>query len=302
MENNHTSSHTQKDTTTFRCPDCQLNSELPVERVQKRPDSTPHPFEYFATCPLCGSEIPEAAFMKNLYRAWLNPTGTKSPEVSAQNLPDPHDGRRRFNALKHGLFAKKAKYFPAKVGQYAECTDCVYSQECEEGGICLEITKLRMMVTRAFDSKNPELLQPLFQDIQSDMFVLLKRMMNQVMADGVALKAPVFCGSKDGPVLVKDADNKQIIETSAHPLIKAIGDLIQKNGLSLSDLQMTPKTQIDQSIALGNLAAGQTQRLTLQQMHEERKGIMEDFLAKMAGSTANRESDPIYQEQKEESG
>lgn len=292
----------QKDTTTFRCFKCYQNHELQIERVEARPDLEPHPFEYYAHCPTCKSELKEAPFIKNLYKAWLNPTGTGSPEISSKNLPAPSDPRRKFNALKSGLFAKKAKYFPAVVGRYPECDSCEHSNICEEGGVCLEISKVRMMVAHAFDSKDPAFLQPLFQDLQADVFVLLQRLILQALQDGVTLESPVWSGTKEGYVLVKDDEGNQIVQKELHPAMRAIAELLQKNGLSLADLQLTPKTQADHAAAMGNLAQAAGERVSVQEHRERMAEKADKFLKQLAGATAARDRDPIFQEHQEEAG
>jgi hypothetical protein len=297
----------QKESTTFRCGRCKQNLELPVERVEDRIDQDPHPFEYFAHCPTCKNEITEAPFVKNLYRAWLNITGTKSPEVSARNLPAPDDPRRKFNALKSGLFAKKAKYFPAKVGRYPECDGCEHSHECETIGICLQISKVKMMVAQAFDSKDPAFLQPLFQDIQADVFVLLQRLIGQALRDGAILTSPVWHGTKDSYLMVNYHDPetgklKQLMQHELHPAIRAIAELLQKNGLSLADLQMTPKTQADHAAQMGHLKGQTDERMTTREFQEKKLEQNRKFLEALSGATARREKDPMFREHQEEAG
>lgn len=292
----------QKDTTTFRCRRCSQNHKLKIERVEERPDLEPHPFEYFAHCPGCGAELVEAPFIKSLYKAWLNPTGTGSPEISAKNLPPPNDPRRKFNALKTGLFAKKAKYFPAMVGRYPECDGCQHANICEEGGVCLEISKVRMMVSHAFDSKDPAFLQPLFQDLQADVFILLQRLILRALQDGVILDSPVWSGTKESYVLVQDAEGNQIMQHELHPAIRAISELFQKNGLSLADLQLTPKTQADHAATMGHLAAANGERVSAQEHRQLMAAKTDQFLKALAGATAARARDPIFQEHQEEAG
>lgn len=283
------------------------NLDLPVERVEERPDQEPHPFEYFAHCPTCQTEITEAPFVKNLYRAWLNITGTKSPDISAQNLPPPDDPRRKFNALKSGLYAKKAKYFPAKVGRYPECDGCEHSHECETIGVCLQISKVKMMVAQAFDSKDPAFLQPLFQDIQADVFVLLQRLIGQALRDGAILTSPVWHGMKEGYTMVKGLDpetgeEKQLYQRELHPAIRAIAELLQKNGLSLADLQLTPKTAAEHSAQMGHLRGAADERQSLNEFRQKKLEQNENFLGLLRRAPAQRDKDPFFMEHQEEAG
>lgn len=302
MSNKTSALLTLKESTTFRCNSCKQNLELPVERVEDLPAEELHPFEYFAHCPTCRSEIKEAPFLKNLYRAWSNITGTKSPEKSAANLPSPNDPRRKFNALKSGIYAKAAKYFPAKVGRYPECGGCEHSHECEAIGICLEVSKLKMMVMHAFDSKDPAALQPLFEEIQGDLFVLIKRLIFRALKDGVILEAPVFGNSQFGPILLKDDQGNQVIEFTAHPALKLLTDLIQKNGLSLADLQMTPKTQADHAAQMGNLKGQADDRMSAKEFEQKKLEQTQKFFDALTTATARRERDPVFQAHQEEAG
>lgn len=283
------------------------NLDLAVERIEDRPDQEIHPFEYFATCPTCKTEIPEHPSIKNLYKAWLHATGTKSPEISSKNLPSPDSPRRKFNALKSGLFAKKAKYFPAKVGRYPECDGCEHSNECEEIGICLQISKLKMMVTHAFDTKDPGQLQPLFQETQADFFVLLRRLFSHVFKHGEILEAPVWHGMKSGYTMVKFKDpvtgkKRQLMQYELHPAVRAIFEMLQKNALSLADLNLTPKTEAEHSATMGHLRLAENERESLQEHRSKMVDTTRTFLEAMAGAGSQRRNDPIYLEHQEENG
>lgn len=288
---------TQKERTTFWCPHCRFRWEADAERVEPSVES-PHPFEYFATCPKCGTESNESPQLKALYMAWLNLTGSKSPEISNQNLTQPDPIRTRFNGLKHGMYAKKATYFPAKDGRYPECDGCSYSAECEASGVCLEASKVQMMVQRAVDDRDPKALAELLKDSQSKLFVLLQRMFSQVFADGVSLEAPVFASTKEGYVLVKDSEGKQIIERSEHPLLKRVIDLVQKNNLSLADLLLTQKTAEEAETMRGHLDGENEERQSLREYRDGRNKMLEQFLSGQAAldAAAKRGEDPVAKE------
>ena len=287
----------QKNATTFWCPHCRWRWEQEPERVEPSTDS-PHPFEYIAACPKCGTESNESPQLKALYHAWLNITASKSPEISNLNLKQPPVERTRFNALKHGMYAKKAKYFPAKVGRYSECEDCDYAAECEVSGICLEVSKIKMMVQKAIDDKSPEALTGLMKDTQANLAVLVKRIFSTIFSDGVSLQAPVWAGTKDGYELVQDKDGKQVVDISAHPLLKTLIDLVQKNNLSLSDLMLTPKTTEEADVMRGHLDGETEERENLQQYRDGRNQMLQQFLSGEAALEAGkrRDLDPVAKE------
>lgn len=287
----------QKERTTFWCPHCRWRWESAAERVEASTDS-PHPYEYFATCPKCGTDSGESPQIKSLYRAWLNLTGSKSPEISNRNLCQPDPIRTRFNGLKHGMYAKKARYFPAKEGRYAECEGCNYAEECEESGVCLEMSKIKMMVQRAVDERDPRALTDLMKGTQADLFILLQRMFSQVFRDGAVLEAPVWSGTKEGYVLVQDADGKQVMEKSAHPLLGRLIDMVQKNNLSLADLLLTNKTAEEAQAVRGHLDGEKESREQLTDYRQQRNRMLEQFLSGQAALEANakRAADPVARE------
>jgi Zn finger protein HypA/HybF involved in hydrogenase expression len=287
----------QKERTTFWCPQCRWRWESAAERVEASTDS-PHPFDYFATCPKCGTEAGESPQIKSLYRAWLNITGSKSPEISNRNLCQPDPVRTRFNGLKHGMYAKKARYFPAKEGRYAECEGCGYAEECEESGVCLEMSKIKMMVQRAVDERDPRALTDLVKGTQADLFIMLQRMFSRVFKDGETLKAPVWSGTKEGYELVKNAEGEQVYELNEHPLLKRIVDVVAKNNLSLADLLLTPKTAEESQAIKGHLDGEKESREDLAGYRDKRNRMMEQFLSGQAALEANakRAADPVARE------
>ncbi|WP_230368792.1 hypothetical protein [Paludibacterium denitrificans] len=93
-------------------------------RIDDAPESEHHPFSYVGVCPLCDAECPQAPFHKALVKAWANATGPRTPAgkaSTAKNLdghPTPEEAlRTRFNAMKHGMSAETAQYFPCQAGQ-----------------------------------------------------------------------------------------------------------------------------------------------------------------------------------------
>ncbi|UGA37566.1 zinc ribbon domain-containing protein [Chromobacterium haemolyticum] len=114
----------QLESLTFRCPACGNTFDAAPSRVEDEPCLEHHPFTYFADCTRCGEEAAQAPFHKSLVKAWSKATGPKTAAgkaASARNLeghPTAEEAlRTRFNALKHGMTAETAQYFPARPGQ-----------------------------------------------------------------------------------------------------------------------------------------------------------------------------------------
>lgn len=285
----------KREKTHFKCTRCRkVFKDLPPRRTEDAPDE-PHPYFYFSICPDCGIEMPEAPFMRTLYRAHQNITGTKSPKASARNLPA---NRTHFGNLKNGIFAKQARIFPARPGKYPECEDCPQreSEDCVDAGACLEITKLYMRVEHAVANKDHKALSGIMASTQTGLAVMLQRMLRAVDVTGVELKAPIIATYKDGYDLVKDEDGTQVYEFSAHPLIKPIVELISKNNMSLADLGLTPKQAGEEERAMGHLdnekMAAQTEAEYQRQLGENNERLLAMF--DMAKQT--RKDDPVYQE------
>ena len=116
----------QLDTVDFRCGGCRHAWAAAPDLIEDSPDDEHHPHRYFGTCPKCQRENqPQAAWARNLMRAHQAATVPKTAEGLAkvrQNLAGHPNGeaqrRTRFNAMKHGMAAKTATYFPAKPDGY----------------------------------------------------------------------------------------------------------------------------------------------------------------------------------------
>ncbi|MCW5627162.1 MAG: hypothetical protein KIT73_20765, partial [Burkholderiales bacterium] len=118
---------------TFSCRQCYGGRTFKAspDRVEDAPEDPVHPWRYFAACPQCGAEVEQAQYERALLKAWLNATGPRTAEgkaATAANLeghPTAEEAlRTRFNAMKHGMSARVATYFPAKPDGYAHCSGC----------------------------------------------------------------------------------------------------------------------------------------------------------------------------------
>lgn len=264
----------RRDRVAFHCRACGLRFEAAPSRVDDRPEETAHPWQYFAGCERCGAEAEQAAWERNLMRAHAAATGPRTPEgkaASAKNLeghPTPEEAQRtRFNAMKHGLTARTATYFPAKPGKYSDCEGCEYFESCGPSEVaCKKKVELFMRTHIAFETRDPKLLTGLNADIQSNIMALMQNMLITIIRDGVALREPVWYHDKDGALhWVERFDDEKcemvpIIEVSAHPLLKPLREMLQANGMTLTDLAMTPRVQEEVQDDMGTLAHQQQSR------------------------------------------
>ncbi|HFD86095.1 MAG TPA: hypothetical protein ENJ35_00280 [Gammaproteobacteria bacterium] len=257
----------------FVCPQCSYRFECPPARHEEDEDRPHHPFRYFADCPQCDTESPQAHWEINLFKAYANATGPKTEEgkaISAANLdghPTPEEAQlTRFNAMKHGAYAKTAKFFPARPGKYPQCDGCEHQNEhyaddsaCVRHKACLKQVEVFVRYQSAFDAKDPNLLLELQGHRQAAIQSLIDMMILTINQDGgPRIKTVEWYYDKDGSFHLaqwKDDDDKahQIYKLEEHPLLKPLIDYINKNSMTLSDLGMTPKVQDDQDMMKGFL-------------------------------------------------
>ena len=254
---------------SFVCPVCRHKFSAQPARVEDAEDRPWHPWAYVAPCPLCKSESDQAQWEVNLLKAHANATGPKTPEgkaASSSNLdghPTPEEARlTRFNAMKHGLFARTATYFPAKPGSYPQCEGCEHLEDesCVPQRACLKRAELFMRHQVAFETKDPELLMQLRGDTQAAIQALINDMILAIAQDGgPRLISPEWYYDKEGHFHLAGWTDKatgefhQISKYEAHPLLKHLMDFINKNRMTLEDLEMTPKVQTDQDMVQGYL-------------------------------------------------
>lgn len=257
------------DRVTFRCQVCRYTWAAAPDLVEPDAETEHHPFRYFATCPACEARAqPQAAWERALLKAHQAATGPKTPAgmaATAANLaghPTPEEAlRTRFNAMKHGLTARTATYFPAKPDGYAFCGQCDVSRVwCSEQPACVKQTELFMLHHAAFEQRDPKVLGRVHGDMHAALVASLQMCLQTVLGDGVVIKTPRVQLDKDGePVNVtyRDAagNEQQIYDYQANPVFKPIADLVTRLGLSLADLGMTVKAAEDEDAELrGRLA------------------------------------------------
>lgn len=253
---------------SFHCKGCGHRFKAaPV--VEDAPERDHHPFSYWQECPECGDRAEQASWEQNLLKAYANSTGPRTPEgkaASAANLeghPTQEEAlRTRFNAMKHGLAARTATYFPAKPGGYPACDGCEYleSKACLDGPrACLKRTELFMRHQVAFDTNDPTLLSGVRADTQAAIQALINDMILAIAQDGgPRIHEVSWYHDKEGEFhlasyLDEDGKVHQITEIKAHPLLKHLMDFIAKNSMTLADLEMTPKVRNESEMMQGYL-------------------------------------------------
>lgn len=263
---------------TFQCRQCKKTFDAAPGRTEDDLEQAPHPFKYFASCPDCHQEVPQAPWERSLQKAWLNATGPKTPEgkaAAAKNLeghPTPEESRRtRFNAMKHGLNAKVASYFPSKPGGYSFCSTCDVDHDfCRAQPACVKKTELFMLHQAAFEQRDPKKLMGVYSDLQAALFAVLQQILQTIIADGVKITAPEYYTDKDGTLIIaqymdyESGRMKTLTNIEAHPLFRPLGELLSRTGLTLADMGMTTKVIDAQDEDMGRLTsdAAKTEQLT----------------------------------------
>ncbi len=308
---------------TFACARCKVDGRVYTfraapARIEDDPEAGHHPWRYFAGCQGCGAECEQAGWEKALFKAWANATGPRTPEgmaATAENLkghPTAEEARRtRFNAMKHGLNARVATYFPAKPDGYAFCASCEVNREwCAEQPACVKRAENFMLHHAAFDQRKPELLAELHGDAHAAIFSLIQQILQSIMAEGVRLKSPVWYNDKDGrlhfvKVMREDGEEEQIYEINSHPLLKSLAELLKAANLSLSDMGMTVKVaeSIDED-EMGRLraAGGQAAPEAIESYLKRAQAQLEDLRGVVDRARARREEDPVLLEFNREAG
>ena len=301
---------------TFRCGDCRHTFDTQPARVEDEP-ARAHPFRYFAVCPDCDREVQQVHWQVGIFNANLAATGPKTPAGkarSAANLaghPTPSEAKViRFNALKHGASAKTALFFPARPDQYPHCKTCDVDRDyCRAQPACIKRTELTMRHLVALQSGDPECLKDIHAVQQANLSALFEDMMQAIISDGVTLRNIAYGFDKDGGLnLARYVDQesgewKTIEEVKAHPLLKPLFELLSRNNLSLSDLNMTQKIQIDQGIQQGRLQQEEDEKESAFEYREKMQRQMTDLKAMINRSSDRLKKDPILLEhQQEEDG
>lgn len=300
------------DRVNFRCGVCRGAFSARPDLVEPAPEEDHHPWRYFADCPDCGAKNqPQAAWERSLLKAHQMATGPRTPDgqaASAANLaghPTAEEAlRTRFNAMKHGLNARVASYFPAKPDGYSFCARCDVDRDwCSEQPACVKQTELFMMHSAAFEQRNPKVLARLHGDLHAALVASLQMCLQAVLGDGVVIKTPRLEmrpdseGNMVNEVVTYYDDKGQlrtIYDYAANPAFKPIADLVTRLGLSLSDLGMTIKANEEEAEQLrGRLGGGQRNPEALEAFSERMAGVLEKLPGVMAAAKAAADNDPV---------
>lgn len=304
---------------TFGCARCRVEGKVYTfraapARTEDDPDATHHPWRYFAPCPSCGAECEQAAWERALFKAWANATGPKTPEgmaATAENLkghPTAEEARRtRFNAMKHGLNARVATYFPAKPDGYAFCASCEIDREwCAEQPACVKRAETFLMHHAAFDQRKPEYLKDIYADMQAAVTSVVQMILQTIIADGVKITAPVWFSDKDGGFHLAEVTNeetgevKPILEITSHPLIKSLAEIMKAANLSLADMGMTVKIADAEEEVPGQLTQAPKEAVS----DFERRAIaqLESMREVVERAKLRTDQDPVLLEYNKEAG
>ena len=304
------------DKVTFRCSKCRHNFECMPAEITDDPECEWHPYRYSAPCPKCGEMCGQAPFHRNLMKAWSKATGPVTAAGKAavsKNLsghPTPEESKRtRFNALKHGMNARVARYFPSKPDGYPACKNCQIDRDfCRSQPACKQQTQLFMLHHAAFEQRDPKHLTPIYSEIQSAITAIVQQVLQTIIADGVTLRSPAWKLDKDGNVVIGEyldyetGEMKVIYEVNAHPLLRSLQDFLSKNGMSLADMGMTPKVIQDEEEKLGNLVVNDSNQQSLLE-YQNRSAAAIERLANLAEkANARRDKDPVLIEYRQQNG
>lgn len=301
---------------TFYCRACYRTFKATPTRVEDAPEQEHHPFSYHGTCPHCEAECEQVGWERGLLKAWARATGPRSHEgktAAAANLtghPTPEETQRtRFNAMKHGLAARTATYFPAKPDGYDFCKTCdVDRVHCALQPACVKKTELFMLHHAAFDQRNPKHLMRIYADLQASVFALVQQIVQTIVVDGVKIEKLVMGEDEKGrPQVIEyyDEDGRRRLlrdETQAHPLLKQLGELLTRTGLSLSDMGMTHKAIEAEDQEAGRLAHEQETREGADAFRQRTVQLLESMAERVMRANRQTDVDPVLIEYQQDSG
>ncbi|HEY1103658.1 MAG TPA: hypothetical protein VGE70_09595 [Burkholderiaceae bacterium] len=304
-------------TVNFKCTVCTFAFESVPDLIEDAPEIAHHPYRYFAHCPTCTARNqPQATWEANLIKAHQASTGPKTPEgiakVSANiaGHPTPEESLRiRFNAMKHGLNARTASYFPAKPDKYEFCKRCDVDRDwCSGQPACVKQTEIFMLHHAAHEQRNPRVLTAIHADLQAALTAALQMCLQTVLADGVVLKTPRVELSKEGSIVQMgwyDAERNfhPIYDYAANPAFKPIADLISRLGLSISDLGMTVRAaDAEEERQAGRLTLGDKDTEELGAFSQRMVETMRGAQQLLSNAQAARKADPVFVEHQARGG
>ena len=265
-----------------------------------------YPFKHISECPDCGLPAGRQASWElgqwKLIHDGQKP-GPATPEglakiSEAQRERDPASYQNsRFNRLKNFSTAQVADFYPAVPGRYANCEGCEWRfNGCgTEFDHCLKRFESFHVVNMAMQSGNASLLSTLQAKNQAGVIAILQDMIRGVATKGVMIETPEFFVDKEsGRVKLAEytdqfGQTQRITKLEANPLLAPLIQFISKNGMSLTDLNMTPKTSADEAILKGNLDDSAANRETF----EESVAMQREQMSKLMGLIGSGPKDDV---------
>jgi len=292
----------------FQCGACRRGFSGVPDLVEDDPATPWHPHRYYASCPRCSAaHQPQANWERALMKAHHESTGPISQEArsaSASNLaghPTPAEARlTRFNAMKHGMQARVATFFPARPGKYSFCETCdVDPVWCANQPACVKQTELFMLHHAAVEQRDPKHLGRIHADLMGALTAALQMCLQTVLADGVVIKAPKVELSREGvPVTLSYTDangeTQFVYDYHSNPAFKPIADLVSRLGLSMSDLGLTYKAAEDDDPAgVGALQLEAGDKESLEAFGKRMGDAMLAMRERLQLAQANKRKDPV---------
>jgi len=301
---------------TFYCKPCFHSFRAEPGRVEDAPEHEHHPFAYFAGCPRCGNECDQVQWERNLLKAYSKATGPRTDEgkaATAANLdghPTPEESlRTRFNAMKHGLNARTATYFPAKPDGYLFCAQCdVDRVHCSRQSACMKKTELFMLHHAAFEQRNPKHLMGIYADLQASVFAVIQQILQTIVADGVKIEAPQYYIDKETNRLIiaeyvdEKGDRRIIKDIEAHPLFRPLGEMLSRADLSLSDMGMTQKVLEAEEDEMGKLTHNKIAQEGVDEFRQRTMTLLSGMADNIQRANKQTNDDPILIEYQQEGG
>lgn len=267
------------------------------------------PTLYVADCPHCDNQASQAAWQLGQWKA-IHDNGSAGPATERGRLAiskanqerDPESYRlSRFNALSHGMSSEIAKYYPARPGDYPQCSGCDYLLNgCgDELKHCAKRTELFVQFHLAQEEGDGSLLGKMMASTQAGMAAIVTDMIQSIAIKGVALEKPeYYIDKKTGsPKMVEFTDEygrKQTIsEITAHPLLPHLINFIQKNNTTLGDMGLTPAAKEETRRFNGFLDAAEETRESAADARRESNQQMELLRSLLKGSSAPENPDII---------
>lgn len=293
----------------FRCGVCRKSYSAAPDLIQDDPAAVHHPYRYAAHCPFCAAQLqPQAAWERGLIKAHQTSTGpvtAAGKAASAANLdghPTSEEAKRtRFNAMKHGMAAQTATYFPARPDGYAFCGKCDVDREwCARQPACVKQTEIFMLHHAAFEQRNPKVLMGLHADMHAALMATLQMCIQSVLAEGVVIKQPRVELDREGNSVTlayvgADGRREYIYDFTSNPAFKPITDLISRLGLSMSDLGMSVRSsEGEEEKSLGMLKLDPDTKETLESFNVRMLEATKNASLLIKNSQQATKADPVY--------